>query len=72
MNLVVVDKDKWADNREPSRDSAEEIGEWKQPNGEGYSREREFRRYDDNVQIFVGNIPHATTEENLKVNFSYL
>jgi len=64
-----VDKDKWADNREPSRDSAEEIGEWKQPNGEGYSREREFRRYDDNVQIFVGNIPHATTEENLKELF---
>ena len=55
------------DNREASRDSTEEIGEWKQSNGEGYSRDRDFRRYEDNVQIFCGNIPHATTEDNLKV-----
>jgi len=58
-----------ADNREASRDSNEEIGEWKQPNGEGYSRDRDYRRYDDNVQIFCGNIPHATTDENLKELF---
>lgn len=57
------------DNREASRDSTEEIGEWKQSNGEGYSRDRDFRRYEDNVQIFCGNIPHATTEDNLKELF---
>ena len=68
--FVAGDKgERWSDNRAPSRDSTEEIGEWKQPNGEGYQREkdREFRRYDDNLQVFVGNIPHVTTEENLKV-----
>jgi len=64
------DRDNERVDREASRDSTEEIGEWKQPNGEGYSRERpEFRRYDDNVQIFCGNIPHATTDENLKELF---
>ena len=61
--------ERWADNRAPSRDSTEEFGEWKQPNGDGYQRDkdREFRRYDDNLQVFVGNIPHVTTEEALKV-----
>lgn len=63
--------ERWSDNRAPSRDSTEEIGEWKQPNGDGYQREkdREFRRYDDNLQVFVGNIPHVTTEDNLKELF---
>lgn len=63
--------ERWSDNRAPSRDSTEEIGEWKQPNGDGYQREkdREFRRYDDNLQVFVGNIPHVTTEEALKELF---
>lgn len=71
--LVGEKNERWSDNRAPSRDSTEEIGEWKQPNGgEGYQRDkdREFRRYDDNQQVFVGNIPHSTTEDNLKVTFS--
>lgn len=59
--------ERWSDNRAPSRDSNEEIGEWKQPNGDGYQRDREFRRYDDSLQVFVGNIPHSTGEEALKV-----
>lgn len=61
--------ERWSDNRAPSRDSNEEIGEWKQPNGDGYQRDREFRRYDDSVQVFVGNIPHSTSEETLKELF---
>ncbi len=64
--------ERWAENRAPSRDSAEEIGEWKQPNGggggEGGYKDREFRRFDDNLQVFVGNIPHSTSEDELKVN----
>ena len=60
--------DRLTENRAPSRDSAEEIGEWKQPNGSGDSGyNKEFRRYDDNLQVFVGNIPHSTTEDELKV-----
>jgi hypothetical protein len=67
-------KDKWTENRAPSRDSTEEIGEWKQSNGsESYNnRERHYeqrRQYDDNLQVFVGNIPHTTTEETLKEVF---
>jgi RNA recognition motif-containing protein len=54
--------------RAPSRDSTEEIGEWRHQNGDGNrERDREFRRYDDNLQVFVGNIPHSATEEMLKV-----
>lgn len=66
--------DRWTENRAPSRDSAEEIGEWKQPNGgggttgDGAYKDREFRRFDDHLQVFVGNIPHSTTEDELKVN----
>lgn len=63
--------ERWSDNRAPSRGSTEEIGEWKQSNGDGYQREkdREFRRFDDNLQVFVGNIPHVTTEDALKELF---
>ena len=43
------------------------MGEWKQQNGDANrERDREFRRYDDNVQVFVGNIPHSATEDNLR------
>lgn len=30
---------------------------------------KDRRRYDDNLQLFVGNIPLSTTEEELKVSF---
>jgi len=55
--------ERWSDNRAPSRDSTEEIGEWKPSNGEGYHNKK---YYDDNLQVFVGNIPHTTTEDDLK------
>lgn len=62
--------ERWSDNRAPSRDSTEEIGEWKQPNGDGYQRDKDkYQRYDDNQQVFVGNIPHVTTEDDLKELF---
>jgi len=64
------DQDRGEKERAPSRDSTEEIGEWRHQNGDGNrERDREFRRYDDNLQVFVGNIPHSATEEMLKELF---
>ena len=52
------------DNLGPSLDCTEEIVEWKPSNGEGCHNKKDFN---DNLQVFVGNILHTTTEDDLKV-----
>ncbi len=37
---------------------------------DGLLCDKDHRRYDDNLQLFVGNIPQSTTEKELKGSFS--
>ena len=69
----VLDRDDY--NSTKLNDNCNQDKKYMKPNGGTSTRDsssvkdQDYRHYDDNLQLFVGNIPYYTTEQELMVRF---